>query len=711
MKVRLHIGVATLFTFLTLVVTAMLVAILYFGNRELAIRTAKERMAEARSQSVDEMLTVIRGAGSVVSSASVFLSNFSEDAGSSAGLDVLYSQMQGNEHFYGLYFGEEKSGDFFQNINLPKHWKTFGPSALPVPEGVDRVQRTISDQFGERVETYFWSNGRSLATPFLSGTTVYDPRTRPWYRGALEQSGVYVSPLYQFESTGRLGATFSKTVVDDEGRLLGVVALDITISALSQILDDIRIGEYGLVFMLDREGRLLSYTSTRSEGGEPRFVSSSTNESIEGNSKIIDTVIDKWRSSQQDFFRIAPASDGRNYITSVMPIPEVFGARPTLGLIVPEDEFIGEIKRNTTRAIQIGVFALVLAVAFTFVVARLLSKNLVRVATEARKVSNFELSENLNLKSNIQEVAELGAAIASMKAGLSSFGAFVPKELVRSILSKAERISVGGETRDVTLMFADLKGFTRQTEGLEPEVLMPALSEYFEVMEKEISGNQGTVDKYIGDAIMAIWNAPLDDTDHPVHACRAALACLQAEAKLNSDGGALPLRPLHTRFGLHTGRVVVGNVGSLSRLQYTALGAAVNFASRLESLNKVYGTRILVSAAVAVHVENKFLLREVDFVVPAGTSLPSRIFELIAEKDDKSEFSKRATTERELEEWRVCYTLYQSGKWSDALDALRSHRKIATNKLLVDTFVQRCKSFASKPPDFDWDGIYRFDMK
>ncbi len=710
MKVRLHIGVATLFTFLTLAVTTLLVAILYFGNKELAIRTANERMTEARNQSVEEMLTVIRGAGNVVSSASVFLSKFTEYAGSSAGLEVLYSQMQGNEHYYGLYFGEEKSGDFFQNINLPKHWKTFGPSALPVPEGVDRVQRIIADQSGERVETYFWSNANSLPTPFLSGTTVYDPRTRPWYRGALEQSDIYVSPLYQFESTGRLGATFSKTVVDNEGKLLGVVALDITISALSQILDDIRIGDHGLVFMLDREGRLLSYTSTRSKGGEPRFVSSNTNGSIEGSSKIIDSVIDEWRANQQDFFRIAPASDGRSYIASVMPIPEVFGAQPTLGLIVPEDEFIGDIKRNTTRAMQFGVLALTLAVAFTFVVARLLSKNLVRVAAEARKVSNFELSEDLNLKSNIQEVAELETAIASMKAGVSSFGAFVPKELVRSILSKAERISVGGESRDVTLMFADLKGFTRQTEGLEPEVLMPALSEYFEAMEKEISGNQGTVDKYIGDAIMALWNAPLDDTDHPVHACRAALACLQAEASLNSDNGALPLRPLQTRFGLHTGRVVVGNVGSLSRLQYTALGAAVNFASRLEGLNKVYGTRILVSSDVAVHVESMFLLREVDHVVPAGTSFPSRIFELIAEKDDESGFLASVAKKRELEEWRVCYDLYQSGKWADALEALQTHREIATNKLVVDVFIERCSRFAFKPPAA-WDGVYRFEKK
>ncbi|WP_170478248.1 adenylate/guanylate cyclase domain-containing protein [Ruegeria arenilitoris] len=707
MKIRLHIGVATVFTLLTLCVTTMLVAILYFGNKQLAVHTAQKQMAAARARSVEDMLTVIRGAGNVVSSASVFLSNFPEQANSLVGLDVLYSQIQGKEHYYGLYFAEEQSGDFYQNINIPSDWRVFGPDQRPVPEGVNRVQRIISDQADTRLETYYWSEKHEPPKPFLSRGTKYDPRSRPWYRGAIEHSEIYITPLYLFESTGNAGVTFSKSVFDNTGKLMGVVALDMTMSALSQILNDIRIGDHGLAFMMDREGRLLAYTSTRSDDGMARFVSANPNEQIEMDNRVVASAVSQWQANQQEFFNFVSPSDARKHIASVAPIPEIFGAQPTLGLTVPEEELVGGIQRTTTRALQFGGLAMVVAVAFTFFVARVLSKSLGRVTTEARKVSNFELGDDLNLKSNIQEVAELEAAIASMKAGLSSFGAYVPKELVRSIVSKAERIGVGGNSQEVTLMFTDLQGFTSQTEGLEPEILMPALSEYFEAMEEEISSNFGTVDKYIGDAIMALWNAPIDDPDHPNHACRAALACLRAEEHLNSEQGTSPLRPLHTRFGLHTGPVVVGNVGSQSRLQYTALGAAVNFASRLEGLNKVYGTRILVSEAVACHVESEFLLREIDIVIPLGTSNPSRIYELVCENGANVSDALK----REVDSWETCYSLYRSAAWQDALNAFEKHRQLEKNELLVDTFIDRCNGFISQPPDSDWDGVYRFQSK
>ncbi|MCA0928799.1 adenylate/guanylate cyclase domain-containing protein [Ruegeria profundi] len=711
MKIRLQIGVATVFTLLTLIVTAILVAFLYFGNKQLALRTAQDRMGMARAQSVEDMLAVIRGAGDVVSSASVFLLEFPEQATSLAGLDVLYSQMQGNDHYYGLYFAEEKSGDFFQNINLPKGWETFGPDTSPVPAGVDRVKRIISEQEQKRVETYYWAQTGEPAEPFFSGSTEYDPRTRPWYLGAKEQTGIYITPLYRFESTGRLGVTVAKRVLNLNGELVGVVALDMTISALSQILDDIRIGDHGRAFMLNHEGHLLSYTGTRFEGEAAHFVSTDPNERIEIDNEVIDSAITEWRASQKAFFHFVPPSGKYKHIASVAPIPQIFDVQPILGLTVPEDEFVGAIKATTIRALQVGGFALVLAVAFTFVVARLLSNNLTRVATEARRMSNFDLSDDLEVKSTIKEVADLQAAITSMKAGLSSFGAYVPKELVRSIVSKAQRITVGGDTRDVTLMFSDLQAFTSQTEGLEPEVLMPALSEYFEAMEKEISCNSGTVDKYIGDAIMALWNAPLDDPEHAINACKAALACLEAEARLNSEKDASPLRPLYTRFGLHTGRVVVGNVGSRSRLQYTALGSAVNFASRLEGLNKVYGTRILVSEALFLLVSDSFYLREIDVVAPAGTTSPTRIYELMGGKSDVGESRIKENVFREHESWQACYALYRSRNWSESLNAFQAHRSIARNKLLIDTFITRCNRFIADPPSADWDGVYRFARK
>jgi adenylate cyclase len=156
-------------------------------------------------------------------------------------------------------------------------------------------------------------------------------------------------------------------------------------------------------------------------------------------------------------------------------------------------------------------------------------------------------------------------------------------------------------------------------------------SRYFAALSDEIMRHQGTVDKYIGDAVMALWNAPADDPDHTVNACRAVLACLAANEALNTDFGREGWPPYHTRFGLHVGDAVIGNIGSSDRMNYTALGAAVNLASRLEGLNKNYGTRVLVSAAVRARVGDRFLFRSVDSIRPKGFADAIEVSELRGE--------------------------------------------------------------------------------
>jgi adenylate cyclase len=203
----------------------------------------------------------------------------------------------------------------------------------------------------------------------------------------------------------------------------------------------------------------------------------------------------------------------------------------------------------------------------------------------------------------------------------------VPKDLVRSIVLSGRAVTIGGTSRELTILFSDIEGFSRKTEGMPPEVLMTDLSRYFEAMEVAISRHRGTIDKYIGDAVMAIWNAPEEDPDHAGHACRAALACRAAGKSLDATSQS-KLFPVRTRFGLHCDRVVVGNVGSTGRFQYTALGGAVNLASRIEGLNKVYATDILVTQNVVDRTGGRFVFRSVDRVSPAGNSVPIEIYEI-----------------------------------------------------------------------------------
>jgi adenylate cyclase len=204
----------------------------------------------------------------------------------------------------------------------------------------------------------------------------------------------------------------------------------------------------------------------------------------------------------------------------------------------------------------------------------------------------------------------------------------VPKRLVQQLVESGTALRLGGARREVTVMFTDIEGFTNIAERADPEQLMLHTSHYLAALSDAVMAHGGTVDKFVGDCVMAIWNAPADDPDHVAHACAAALACRAANRVVNEAFAREGWPAYRTRFGLHSGEAVVGNIGSADRMSYTVLGAVVNLAARLESLNKDYGTEILVSEAVADRVADRFAFRYVDTVRPKGFEAPSRIFEL-----------------------------------------------------------------------------------
>ena len=206
------------------------------------------------------------------------------------------------------------------------------------------------------------------------------------------------------------------------------------------------------------------------------------------------------------------------------------------------------------------------------------------------------------------------------------FAQYVPPAVVSRRIAQPELMRLGGEAREVTLMFTDLANFTTLSEQLSAEQTVEVLTAYFNAMTPIVHATGGTVDKFIGDAVMAFWGAPLDDPQHAEHAVTAAISMQQAMQVLVADLRARGLPPIHMRIGLHTGRVVVGNVGSEQRFSYTAIGDAVNLAARLEGANKAFGTGILLSAATAAQLPSSVALRALDDVVVKGKTEPVRVF-------------------------------------------------------------------------------------
>lgn len=285
-----------------------------------------------------------------------------------------------------------------------------------------------------------------------------------------------------------------------------------------------------------------------------------------------------------------------------------------------------------------------------------------------------------------------------------AFGRYVSPGVVDALSAHPERLELGGEEVEATVLFADIEGFTRISEGMSPQDLVRLLNDYFSPMTQIILAHRGTLDKYIGDAIMALWGAPLALPDHALRACRAALEMQESMAGLQADWAARDLPRLNARIGLHTGNVVAGNVGSRDRFNYTVLGDTVNLASRLEGVNKVYGTHILMSAETCRLVKDTLLVRELDLVKVVGRVQPEGIYELVGSFPASGQPPW-------LDQFAAGRQAYLERRWEAASEAFAAVLLLKPEDRPARLYLERCRQFAEAPPPEDWRGVYVLPTK
>jgi adenylate cyclase len=288
-----------------------------------------------------------------------------------------------------------------------------------------------------------------------------------------------------------------------------------------------------------------------------------------------------------------------------------------------------------------------------------------------------------------------------MKRSLRSFSYYVPTDLVRTMLESGQEARLEGHTRTMTVYFSDIAGFTTLAETLTPVELVDHMSRYLDEMTRVIVSGGGTIDKFIGDAVMAFWGAPAADENHAAHACEAAVRCQRALAQLRASATAPWLAKVNARIGVATGDVLVGNIGTPARFNYTVMGDTVNLASRLEGLNKQYGTDILVSESAFLAAGSRVVGRPADIVQVKGKQIGVRVFEILGlGEDDDSIVRQIATFSDEA------FAAYTSRDFAGAIDRFEQVLNIRPDDRLATMLLLRCREYEASPPPEDWNGIH-----
>jgi len=322
---------------------------------------------------------------------------------------------------------------------------------------------------------------------------------------------------------------------------------------------------------------------------------------------------------------------GREYLISVATLPGIGESDWHAVSAIPLDVVLAPAHARAREITIVGGTILVVALILTLLVAWRVMRPVRRLADAAGSVEKLELGQAKGWTdlSEFKEIRRTEQAFGAMLRGLEIFSKYVPKSLVRSLIAmETAGAGVAPEERTVTVMFTDIKGYSTISDGMQPRDLASLLNDYFGTILQPIIESGGTVDKFIGDAVMAFWNAPLEMDDHRERALRAALEIQRVGRAMNDRRAAQGQPPLVTRIGIHTGPVLVGNIGTPDRLNYTIVGDAVNVAARLESLGKEVGETLCVSGDVRETVGDAagFRWREVGEVVLRGRSSATKVF-------------------------------------------------------------------------------------
>jgi adenylate cyclase len=681
LTVSIHLAVSAL-VLTTILLTAAASSLLWWRTAEATSRqlasTINEQIVAAVRKEVSAIVGEARAAHTAIRT--LFLQNVLDAREADKREFVFLSQLQSHATISwvafgwpdGSFFAAHKLGDGhleMMEISLTDHpgQRRIDEYAV-IPGDIEFEQRQFVPT-GFRVVDQAW---------FKTGMGAEGPQ---WFK-------VLDHPIGQRPSIAFAGP------IDVYQERQGVLAIIIEYTRFAHFLAQLEVGHTGTAFIFDGSGELIAAPDKEADELHP----ARSQEALLPLARMV--LAQAGDEGRKEAWRRRLTSEGEAYEVALTPLPFPGWS---LATVIPEAEFLGPVE-TTLRRLIIGLAAgaLLAALLSAMLVRSVIAAPLARVVGEIRHVESFELDRVRRHPSRLAEISSLSGAIAEMAAGLSAFRKFIPADLVRSLLSQGVEAKPGGSIQELTVMFIDVAGFTGLSERMGDRVV-PLLSRYLDAVSEVIVANGGTIDKFIGDAVMAFWGAPTAQQDHAVRCCRAALACRKAieAAGVNDDQG----HPLQIRIGINSGRMLVGNIGSELRLNYTVIGDAVNVASRLEGASKQYGTQILIGAETARLIRDAFIIREIDSIVVYGRTEGLAVYELIG----LAEVSGENTA------WIASYeaglSRYRHRDFSGAIVYFEAVLDERPHDWPASLLLERCKHLQQSGVDEEWSPVAALKAK
>jgi adenylate cyclase len=665
-KPRLRPSILTAFVVLTAPVVAAIISVTYVSNDRTARANAAALIDRFRLDAIENIQDDINPIKSLVRAAAALGEQLPDFYLGERSIPYFHAMLLHSDKIVSAYAGLA-DGSFRQSRRVEANVRVF--NEFP-PKGAVFASRFVEGSPSTDRYVFFDKEGRNLGEQ--SAPTAYDPRTRGWYRHTVAAGGLFVTEPDVFAALGLIGFTIAQPV-SDNGKLVGVVAIDITLDGLSQYLAQRKVSPGTLSFILDQKGRVVAasdgsrtYASDQGEL-ELRHISALDNDLPAAAFRA------RPREATTEHLLYAFQHGGREYAASLSALPADFGRRWQLFIITPIDDFTGVFTHHNNRLLAFGVLALVIQIVIIYLLSGVISRPLERIAASIDDIRQLQPGERPAIDSPIREIDTLSRAMGMLDHALKAFSAFVPVGLVRQLLASGQKLELGGNSRFLTVFFSDIEAFSTVSEAMPAQELLLRISAYLELVTRVIDAEQGTIDKFMGDGVMAFWGAPVQLDDHVWHACLAALRIRAGMAVLNARWQADGEKPLRVRVGIHADAVLVGNIGSMQRMSYTVLGDGVNVASRLEGINKEYGTQICISHSVYKEVGERLVVRPIDDVTVKGRRAKIPIYEVLG-ATDVPEFQPSPDT---LQLCRLTRAAYEAMVADERSLALERYREIA----------------------------------